>query len=612
MLYAKVVIGLPVDGPFDYIVPQEFEAVVRVGSRVAVNFANRKLVAYVVGLSRKTDIAKLKSIIAPLDKNPLISQSLLALTESLSQHYCCSWGEALETALPPDLRKPRLIDAPPLNEVIIDQQKQEHLLVHDYGTNLRLGVYIDYIKQALKDLKSAVILFPEIELVKKFESTIATELNIEPAILYRHDSAELKQWLRIRSGEASVVVGTRSAVFAPLSNLGLIVIDDEQNFVYKQDQVPHYNAKHVAFERASAEGAKLILGSVQPSLESVYMVKQGRLKLECLRSDNNPEVKVVNMKGLYSTGKSRGLPISRYLQDAISGALSAKEKVLLLVNRTGFATAAICQHCGFTMRCPRCSVNLTYHYKDGILACHRCTYKTVPPKICPECNSGYIKYSGLGTEKMESELSRIFPQASVVRIDKEDKVKLENADIFIATKYVITRPGYNFDLVGVVGIDNVLSRVNLSSSEEAFGIISGLMALTAKKIVIQTNIPGHHVFKALTSGDYDLFYDAELKQRKQLGFPPYQHFAIIKVRGASESKVESFAQALFEKLEKAGVSGVNVISVGASQPVKLRGNFYWQILLKSAIIEKAARLIKSNLKNSRHSGLIVTVDIDPL
>jgi primosomal protein N' (replication factor Y) len=233
------------------------------------------------------------------------------------------------------------------------------------------------------------------------------------------------------------------------------------------------------------------------------------------------------------------------------------------------------------------------------------------PKLCPECNSGYIKYSGTGTEKVESELSRIFPQARIKVLDAS-QINPEDADIFVATESILGAK-YNFDLVVTLFIDNSLNRIDFRASEKTFRLLSGLLALTKEKLLIQTGIPKHHVFTSLAEKDINSFYTQELQQRKQLHFPPYSHLALVKMRGSKESQVKDSSNALFKRLnDRNKGGGVKIISLNAAQPAKLRGNFYWQILLRSTSAQKISKFLKINLKDFRHSGIIVTVDIDPL
>jgi primosomal protein N' (replication factor Y) len=235
------------------------------------------------------------------------------------------------------------------------------------------------------------------------------------------------------------------------------------------------------------------------------------------------------------------------------------------------------------------------------------------PKICPHCNSGYIKFSGLGAEKIESEISRIFPQARIAEFDPEIITQSPDVDIFVATSAILRHPGYSFGLIGVLGVDNSLNRIDFRASEKTSAILAGLLKLTEGKVIIQTRLPRHHSLRALQNKEPDLFYGEELKQRKQLGFPPYRHIIMVKLRGKKEERAAQVSQALFGKLCLDNKDkGIKVLSVNAAQPVKLRGNFYWQVLVSCANVIKANDLIKKSLKDLAHSGIIVTVDVDPL
>jgi primosomal protein N' (replication factor Y) len=304
---------------------------------------------------------------------------------------------------------------------------------------------------------------------------------------------------------------------------------------------------------------------------------------------------------------------SKALLDAIDSALKAKGKILLFLNRKGFATFAFCHACAMPLKCPRCNINLVYHFKNNLLTCHYCSYKIEMPKICPNCNSGYIKFSGIGVEKVESELTRIFPLAKVKVIQGQGEENLEDSDIIVATSSVIKHPKYCFDLIGVLAIDNSLNRVDFRSAEKTFSQLIGLCSLTNKQIFIQSKLINHYIFKALFKKDVNIFYEEELKQRKQLKFSPYSHMVLIKLRGKNESRVESCALKLFDELNAYNkAKEIRVISVNPGQPAKLRGNFYWQVLISIDNIKKLKNFLKIPLKNFLHSGIILTVDVDPL
>lgn len=658
MLYAKVVLDLPIEGPLDYIVPLEFRGKLNPGSRVWVTLRNKRLIGYVVKLTQKSNIKNLKKILAPLEANPLLDKNMLALTKELSQYYCSSWGQAIATALPEALRKGNKIPEISSSFALVDRTVQplqasqrscrgdfnlvpeetfpgakllvsggrtETILVHSLEISQRWEVYFAKIRETFSQLKSVLILAADKNAVLEVKDLITSRLKIIPIILYRKEPKELEEWMRIKSQGPHIIVGTRSAVFAPVKDLGLLIIDEEENPVYKQDQMPHYHARDVGLMRAHREKSIIILGTSSPSLESFYLAKRDRIKyLFIPRKRDYPQIKILDTKSEYRFSKKQKPPIlSKYLEDSISSVLASQGKTLLFINRRGFATLAACSNCRASLKCPRCDINLVYHFKSNILSCHYCNFRMELVKICPHCNAGYIKFSGTGTERIESEISRIFAQAKVKLLDDKLGPESSDADIFVATSSVIRRTPrdysledrdkwLNFDLIGILGIDNSLNRIDLRSSEKTFSLLVGLLGLTDKKLVIQTGLSGHHCFQALLRNDPAIFYNQELKQRRQLDFPPFSHLALIKLRGKKEEKVKEAGFSLFEKLKARHNKAINVLSLNPGHPAKLRGNFYWQILLSAKKAEKISAFLKINLKDFSSSGIIVTPDVDPL
>ena len=600
MLYAKVVLGLPIEGPFDYTVPTDLENKISEGVRVWVNFRNKKEVAYVVGLSNKTTIKKLKEISSLIDEEPILGEKMLLLTRQLADYYCCSWGEAIEAALPDEIRKGKEVKQGDgsLNRVLEKENRPLSFLLQ--GTN-RMDVYLNEIKLAVSNRESVIVIFTDINAVLKAKEVIQQNLKIIPQVLYRKQPKELQAWILVKQADFSVVLGTRSSIFAPVNNLGLIIVDQEEDQVYKQEQVPHYHVREVALMRVKIESARVIFGTNSPSLESFYLVQSGQLQYQSIAPAlAYPQVKVIDLRRLaYAERKSKTL-FSKFLIDAIAVILAQKGKVLLVINRKGFATYAACQNCDVALKCPRCNINLVFHFDEEKLKCHHCNFKMDLPKICPSCNAGYIKYSGMGTERIESELARIFPQARM------------EEDIFVATSSVIKHQKINFDLIGVLAIDNSLNRVDFRAAEKTFNLLMGLTSLTSKTIIIQSANANHHCFQALIKNDPGLFYKEELKQRKQLNFAPFKHMILVRLRGQSLEKVKQAASGLFEKLNTIKTNSLKMLSLNPGQPAQLRGNFYYQILMRASSVEKASHFLKLHLKEHHFSGIIVTVDVDPI
>jgi primosomal protein N' (replication factor Y) (superfamily II helicase) len=463
----------------------------------------------------------------------------------------------------------------------------------------RLPVYLREIKAVLASRQSAIILFSDIAAAKRAKEIIQKSLGTEALVIFRKQPKELDLWNSIRLADYCVVLGSRSSIFVPVNNLGLVIIDQEENQVYKQEQVPHYHAREVALMRAEIQGAKVVLGSHSLSLESFYLAQKNKLEFEFIPPKlAYPLVKVIDLRRLsYGQSKSKSM-FSKYLIDAISAILAEKGKVLLVINRKGFATTAACHNCGLALKCPRCNINLVFHFDEDKLKCHHCNFKMEVPKICPSCNAGYIKYFGIGTEKVESELARIFPQG------------MEN--IFVSTGSVEKYQDQSFDLIGVMLIDNSLNRVDFRASEKTFSLLMGLVSLTSKKIIIQSANINHHCFQALINNNPQLFLKEELKARKQLNFPPFKHMILLKVRGINLEKVKQASADLFTRLSRIKTASIKMLSLNPGQPAKLRGNFYYQILIRAPSAEKASHFLKLHLKETHYSGIIVTVDVDPI
>lgn len=613
MRYAKVVVGLPVEGPFDYFIPPEFNQRIKIGIRVRVEFGRKKMPGYVVGISGKTFIKNPKPILEAIDEEPLLDSRMLLLAKELSDYYCCSWGQAIETTLPHSLRTTRKITLSAQKDSGKKSIASEIILLHDLDGKARWDVYLKHLRQTLENNQAAILVVADGNSLLEARAYLEKSLNTGFAVLYRKKSNETKEWLNIKEGRVNVVLGLRSAIFAPLNNLGLVVIDQEDDSAYKQDQVPHYHVREVALMRAKNEKAKLILASSHPSLESYSLAKKGKLKYVIIpRRREFPQIKLVSTHSEFASRKKGQVILSPYLLDALRSVLTDKKRALLFLNRRGFASKAFCRHCNKVFKCPRCSINLIYHFKENMLFCHYCNFKMPAPAICPDCNSDYIRYSGTGLEKLESEISRLFPQAKIKRVDKIGDLADSQADIFIATSLIFKAADLNFDLIGVLSVDQALNYIDFRAPEKVFRILSGLLGLAERSLVIQTRLSDHHCFQALAKKDADFFYKEELAQRRQLMFPPCRHLAYVVLRGRKEEKVKQTSAALFTRLNNNCRKGIKILSLNPGQPSKLRGNFYWRILISSANAKNITRFLKINLKGYSHSGIIVTVDIDPI
>ncbi|RJO64046.1 MAG: primosomal protein N' [Candidatus Omnitrophota bacterium] len=612
MKYVKVVVGLAVEGPFDYHLCEKPNFPLRAGIRLKVHFRNKVMTAYAVGFSQHSDIQQTKPVLKLIDQLPVLDSSMLALTQGLARYFACSRGEAIETALPESLRKGRPVNLHTCAQAS-RRSSSKVTLVHAAEREARWEVYLAAIKETLTAGQSVIVLVPDVQAAIEAQKRIGSELALEPVIAYRKEPQEFTQWIKIHEGTVKVVIGARSVIFSPVPDLGLIIIDEEQDSVYKQEQVPHYHAREVAWMRAKIQKADLLMGSASPSLEMMHLKDKNVIAYTYIpRKDAYPQVNVIDAKHFVTHRKKFGSVISKYVEESIAEELASGGKVLIFLNRKGYATFAYCHKCATVAKCPRCNINLAYYYKDNSLVCNYCNFKLMPaPRICPHCNEGYMRYSGMGTERMESELSRLFPQARIRRLDEEAQER--DADIYIATQSVVKYRELRFDLVVVAAIDNSLNRFDFRASEKTFSLLTGLSSLAKKRMLILTRMPHHYCIRSLAEGNHELFYKEELRFRKQLGMPPFKHFVTAKLRGRDEVRVQEAAERLFDELKKNTLSRVvKVLSVSPCERKKLRGNFYWQVLLSSKRVPALVEFLKSRLKKMSFSGIIVTVDVDPL
>jgi primosomal protein N' (replication factor Y) len=357
---AKVVVTLPVEGPFDYRIPESCCMQIASGQRVHVPFGNKNMVGFVVGVQNKSRVKQLKSILSILDNIPALNDDMLRITKDFSQYYGCSWGEAIETSLPSALRKRKELQLEmPGEKGKKVGLKGELVLCHDKGKTQRWPFIIEQIKNVILKGQGVIVLVPETYLIKKTKKFIEAQCNIPVAILDRKmtPKKELEQWISVKEGRSKIVIGTRSAVFAPVSKLGLIIIIEEENWSYKQEQSPFYHTSHIAKMRALQEGSSVIFVSSAPSAELWWKVQKGDASLRAFEPDKLSKMQVIDMSNYKFKGKaSISFPLQNYIQET----LSAKGKVLLFLNRRGFSTMTRCNKCGFIIKCDRCNVSMSY------------------------------------------------------------------------------------------------------------------------------------------------------------------------------------------------------------------------------------------------------------
>ena len=666
-MYADVVINRPIKGPFTYSVPESLKEDIEIGSVVEVSFGNKVVIGYVIGLSDKCDIEKIKPVNSIIDKTLSIDSKMLELTRWISDYYYSSWGEAISAAIPSVVKKGasgkrqrkekhnekeeefEFIDG--TNEHLVPNEEQQHaldsiinlmdsrihkvFLLHGVTGSGKTEVYLQSIAHALKLGLSSIVLVPEISLTPQTVARFKARFGDKIAILHSRliGSKRISEWQRISSGAAQIVIGARSAIFAPVKNLGLVVVDEEHETSYKQEDVPRYNARDVAIKRAELSGAIVILGSATPSLESFYAAKNGRFVLielsERIDSRLLPEVDIVDMREEMTRAKR--IPIfSQKLKEWIEKDIVEKKQVILFLNRRGFSTFISCRKCGYVIKCKRCSVSLIYHFDKKKLACHHCGFNMEPPEICPECNEAYLKYWGLGTEKVESELHRIFPAARIARMDTDstykrgshDKVlskfKDGHIDILIGTQMIAK--GLDFPkvtLVGVISADTALNLPDFRSAERTFNLLTQVAGRAGRsdlggRVIIQSYTPQHYSIQAAKTHDYNTFYDKEISLRKELYLPPFCHMVSLTLRGRKEERVFKASDNLKNNLEKESkAKNIEILGPAPAPISKMKGMYRWSIFLRSETSEAITSILKKALNKNKSSGIIITVDVDP-
>ncbi len=609
---AQVVVGLPVEGPFDYSIPVELAGKVVVGQRVRVLFSRRQRLGVVIGLKAKSFLKRLNPLLSCLDNHPVLDEQALVFTQEVSEYYACSRGEAIETWLPPALRTTRPLEWTPPAPGVKTESSPVTILLHDKSPDKRWPLILEMVRKVLDAGRSVIFLVPETVMVEFVVAHLAKAVSVPIAVLDKRVSAakELETWLAVREGKVRVVVGTRSAVFAPAANLGLIIVYEEENTAYKQEQTPHYDARTLARMRSVVENCSILYVSSAPSAETWEEARREKWQKIICEAERWSAMQIVDMTN-YNPQKTSILSFP--LQNAIRDTLAQQGKVILLMNRTGFTTRTHCHQCGFTIKCERCNVNLTYLYSQKIMVCRHCNFKAQLPKVCPQCQGGYLRSSGTGTEKLESEVARLYPQARVGRFDTDSKSFPRQADVVITTKAVLReQEALGAFLVAVINFDAELHHLDFRSGHHAFALLVRLRQLAAQKLLVQTRMMDNYALQAVVRNDFSAFYKEELSLRKELGFPPYRHLVSIGLRGVNEDFVFEQAKELFALFEKDRDVKVEISDPHPDVNPKLRDKYRFTILLKGRSVKSILAFIRKVLKGfTKKKNTILTINVDP-
>jgi primosomal protein N' (replication factor Y) len=490
------------------------------------------------------------------------------------------------------------------------EAKAKTFLLHGVTGSGKTEIYLQALAETVKLGKKGIVLVPEIALTPQTIERFAARFPQRVAVLHSKLSLgeQFDEWRRIREGDFDVVIGSRSAIFAPQPNLGLIVIDEEQEWTYKQqDKSPRYHARAVALKLAELCGATVIMGSATTDVESYYLAQKGDYRLLELpervtpySGSALPKVEIVDMREELKAGNQSLFSLSLF--QAIGKALANKEQVILFLNRRGAASFIQCRSCGFVMRCKRCDVPLSYHLTEDRLVCHQCNYNIKVPESCPQCGRRRIKFLGIGTQRLEQEVGYSFPQARLLRWDSDvtrgryahdeilSKFRAHNADILIGTQMVAK--GLDLPLVtlvGVVSADTALNLPDFRSGERTFQLLSQVAGRAGRgtrggKVFIQTYTPEHYAIRAAAQHDYASFYEQEIEYRRQLHNPPFSQLASLTYSHANDGlcqrEAERMKRFLDQEIVAKGISGIELIGPAPAFIHRLRGRFRWQLILR--------------------------------
>ncbi|MBU3091593.1 primosomal protein N' [Clostridium sp. CM028] len=520
----------------------------------------------------------------------------------------------------------------------IINSKAKKFLIHGVTGSGKTEIYMNLVSYMLKENKQSIILIPEISLTPQMVERFKGRFGRDIAVFHSRlsDGERYDEWMRVKLGNVKIAIGARSAIFLPFENLGLIVIDEEHEASYKSDSNPKFDAREIAYMKCELENCKLILGSATPSIESYYRSTIKELELITIneRADGAamPKVEIVDMREeLMNNNRSI---FSKPLHEGIIESLSRNEQVILFLNRRGFSTFVSCRKCGYVFKCKKCDISLTYHNSSEYLTCHYCGEKEKISKTCPNCGSSYVKYFGVGTEKIEQEINRIFPSAKTLRMDFDttrkknsyeyiyNTFKNKQADILIGTQMVAKGLDFkNVTLVGVIAADLSLNLPDFRAFERTFQLLTQVSGRAGRgkkegKVVIQTYNADNLTIQYAAENDYDSFYKNEIMMRKVMDYPPFTSILVITMSSEDENLLIKSTQNVGENL-KYKIKNNDKITLLGPCPCgvsKIKNFYRWQIIIKGNIEQTIAEEIKKSvyelLKNV-YTSIRVSIDINP-
>jgi primosomal protein N' (replication factor Y) len=510
-------------------------------------------------------------------------------------------------------------------------------LLHGVTGSGKTEVYMRLIEETLRASRGALLLVPEIGLTPAVAAQFLARFGDRVAILHSafSDIERAEQWRRIRGGEAAVVVGTRSGVFAPVQNLGLIIVDEEHDGSYKQEETPRYHGRDVAVVRARDANAAVVLGSATPSLESRYNVDKGKYVLlempERIEKRPLPDVTIVDMRQEFLETRKQQT-FSRPLVEAVKERLAKREQAILILNRRGFSTFVACRSCGARLECQNCAVTLTFHRRDQRMLCHYCGYAEKVPTTCARCGSDHIYFLGTGSEKVEDELHRDFPGARIARMDRDtvstrhqfEKIlhgfRERAYDLLVGTQMLAKGHDIpNVTFVGLINADIGLALPDFRAAERTFQLLTQAAGRAGRGeipglVMMQTINPEHYAIRCAAAQDYASFYAKEIEFRRLMRYPPFAALANLLVRSADEESAERMASQLGTFLTPPP-EGVKVLGPGLAPMSRLKQEFRYQILVKAAsrkVLNDTLQSARGHIEGLRWPATALVIDVDPM
>lgn len=627
----------PVDGHGRPALHDQVNATPENSSHPKLNSNQRLIIDTLAAAGGKLDVETLRELAVPRSTlTTLVNRGLVALIE-----------EAIE--LPKSTIAPRSLAAgmefhsaqrAALEKIrtLVDAKEFAGILLHGVTGSGKTAVYLAAMKSVLDAGRTAILLVPEIGLTPAVAADVHEVFGNEVAILHSglSDKERAEHWHRIRRGEARAIVGTRSAVFAPVSNLALIIVDEEQDSSYKQEETPRYHARDVAVMRAKFSDAVVVLGSATPSLESYFNAKKHRYALvempDRVEKRPLPEVEVIDMRQEFQeTGIEQ--VISRKLIAEIQLRIERKEQAMVLLNRRGYSPVVLCRACGEKLECSNCAIALTHHKSRRRMECHYCGFMAPVPKHCAACGSEYVYFLGTGSEKLEELLHGFFPQARIARLDRDtvrshaDFERVLNAlnagelDLLVGTQMIAKGHDiHGVTLVGVVGADMALGLPDFRAAERTFQLLTQVAGRAGRgevpgKVLLQTYFPDHYAVQYAAHHDFGGFYEKELRFRSWMHYPPYSSLANVMVRSAKLDETLRWSGALGRWFEKNRHAGVRVLGPAAAPIERLKRDYRYHFILKSESRQSLNTVLRAMLAAAEKEKIPrtnVIVDVDAL